>query len=36
MGALWGELRGMVPLLGTRQARSCQYPETGSKIDFGP
>ena len=36
MGALWGELRGRAPLLGTLKARSHQYPETGLKTDFGP
>jgi hypothetical protein len=36
MGALWGELGGRAPLLGTLKARSCQYPETDSETDFRP
>ena len=30
------ELRGRAALLGTVKAGSNQYPETGSKTDFGP
>jgi hypothetical protein len=33
---LQGEPKGRAPLLGTLKARSYQYPETGSKTDFGP
>ena len=36
MGALLGELGGRAVLLGTLKARSCQYPQTGLKTDFGP
>jgi hypothetical protein len=35
MGALWGKLGGRAPLLRTLQARSYQYPETGSETEFG-
>ena len=35
VGALWGELGGRAPLLGTLKARSYQYPETGSETDIG-
>ena len=35
VGALREELGGRAPLLGTLQARSYRYPETGSETDFG-
>jgi hypothetical protein len=36
VGPLLGELAGRASLLGTLQARSYQYPETGSETDFRP